>query len=281
MEPVSFTIGVAGLAGLFSTCMECFDYIQLGRAFGKDYGKCLLRLDAAKLRFSRWGEATGVASTSQVVDRLALPKEDFRLAESLLQQIHDLFEDTEKMSIRYQKHAALDSSISDALAVCDEEIDLSLQDLQLHSQLRAITSRRQKSTGLVQKARWALYEKKKLDTMISDITEFVDRLVDLFPDVKESQTPLCKSELYTIGDAQDLVKLKAIAGTDDQVLQSCAEAELARRGHVVTDWKAEDQTEVWIGDENGSGVESKGHRVSKFSASGSSKVRIGNNNKGQ
>ena len=37
-----------------------------------------------------------------------------------------------------------------------------------------------------------------------------------------------------------------IARADDEVLQSCAEAELARRGHVVTDWKAEDRTEVWV-----------------------------------
>jgi Prion-inhibition and propagation len=64
MEPASLTVGVVGLAGLFSACMECFDYLQLGQAFGEDYGKCLLRLDAAKLRFSRWGEAMGIALSS-------------------------------------------------------------------------------------------------------------------------------------------------------------------------------------------------------------------------
>jgi hypothetical protein len=281
MEPAGLTIGVVGLASLFSTCMECFDYIQLGRTFGKDYGKCLLRLDAAKLRFSRWGEATGIASTSQVNDRLAVSEPDFRLAESLLQQIQDSFEDTEKISRRYQKHAVLNSPTSDALVVYDEKIDLSPQDLQIHSQLRAIASRRQKTTGLVQKTRWALYEKKKLDAMISDITEFIDKLVDLFPDAKESQTPLCENELSSIGDAEDLTKLKDIAGADDRVLQSCAEAELVRRGHIVKNWKAEDHADVWVGDENGVGVESKGHRVSEFSVSGSAKVRLGNNNKGQ
>jgi hypothetical protein len=96
--------------------MECFDYIQLSRSFGKDYGKCLLRL-----RFSRWGETTGVASASLVNDRLAVPEEDFRLAESLLQQIQDSFEDTEKISRRYQKHAALNNSTSDTLIVYDKK----------------------------------------------------------------------------------------------------------------------------------------------------------------
>src|SRR2546421_4016159 len=236
MEPVGLTMGVVGLAALFSACMECFDYVQLGRAFGSDYGKCLLRLDAAKVSFSRWGEATGIASASQVADRLVVSERDLRLAESLLQQILDSFEDAEKISTRYRKHLQLDNPNSEALAVCDERNDLSVQDLKLHSQLRAIASRRQKTTGLVRKARWALYEKKKFDTMISEITEFVDKLVDLFAGVKTSLVPLCEQELSTIADARDVAKLNVVAGTDDTVLQSCSEAELTRRGHRVTDW---------------------------------------------
>lgn len=87
MEPASLTVGVVGFASPFSTCMECFDYIQLGRAFGKDYGKCLLRLDAAKLRFSRWGEAMGIALSSQTRGTIVVPDKDFQVAQSLLQQI--------------------------------------------------------------------------------------------------------------------------------------------------------------------------------------------------
>jgi hypothetical protein len=117
--------------------------------------------------------------------------------------------------------------------------------------------------------------------MIDDITDFVDKLVDLFPDAKKSQTPLCPKELLTIGDTTSLTRLKDIAGADDQVLQSCVEIELARRGHIVTNWQARNQADVWVGEENGVGVESKGHHVSKFSVSDSAKVRVGNNKKGQ
>lgn len=123
-----------------------------------------------------------------------MSEKDFRLAESLLQQTQDLFEDTEKMSRRDEKHATLCRPTSDALVVYNEQDDLNSQDLQLHSQLLAIASRRQKSTGLVRKARWALYEKNKHDGMIRDITEFVDKLVDLFPGVNKSQMSLCKDE---------------------------------------------------------------------------------------
>lgn len=272
MEPASLTIGVVGLASLFSTCMECFDYIQLGRAFGKDYGKCLLRLDAAKLRFSRWGEAMGIALSSQTRGTIVVPDKDFQVAQSLLQQIVESFEDAEKVSKRYQRHTELESPTSDVLTVYDERTGLCRRDLNLHSQLRAMASGRQISTGLVQKTRWALYEKRKFDTMISEITEFVGKLVDLFPIAKESQIPLCEVELLAIEDAQDLATLKTLAGPDDDVLDQSVEAELKRRGHVVKNWNAVDNADVWVGDENEYGIESKGHHVSKFTVSGSAKI---------
>ena len=73
-------------------------------------------------------------------------------------------------------------------------------------------------TGLLSKARWALYEKKKLDAIINDITDFIDKLVKFFLDAKKSQTALYEKELLTIGDTINLTRLKDIIGADDQVL---------------------------------------------------------------
>jgi Prion-inhibition and propagation len=280
MESAGLTIGVVGLAGLFSTCMECFDYIQLGRTFGEDFGKCLLRLDAAKLRFSRWGEAVGLAVVSQGNNPIVLSQQDYNVAQSLLQQIADSFEDTEKIAKRYQRHAEMDSSTNTALTVYDERTDLKVQEAKLHFQLRSIALRRQKSTTLTQKARWALYEKRRFDILISDITDFVDQLVNLFSVARESEMALCQAELYTIKDEEDIVTLRSVVEPDDNVLQRCIQEELVRRGHAVTDWKAGETSDVWIGDENAFGVESKGHLVSKFEVSGSAKVRVGNKNTG-
>ena len=70
LEPVGLKIGIAGLAGAFTACVDCFEYIQLGRQFGQDYGNCLLKLDVAKLRLSRWGVAMGLGPelTSQATN---------------------------------------------------------------------------------------------------------------------------------------------------------------------------------------------------------------------
>jgi hypothetical protein len=37
MEPLSLALGVAGVAGLFSTCIECFDIVVAGKGFSEDY----------------------------------------------------------------------------------------------------------------------------------------------------------------------------------------------------------------------------------------------------
>jgi hypothetical protein len=48
------------VAALFNNCVDCFEFIQLGRRFGSDYERCQLRLDIAKTRLGRWGEAVKV-----------------------------------------------------------------------------------------------------------------------------------------------------------------------------------------------------------------------------
>lgn len=59
-EVFGIIAGAAGLAGLFTPCVECFEYIQLGRRFGKDYEACQIKLDIVALRLSRWGVLVGL-----------------------------------------------------------------------------------------------------------------------------------------------------------------------------------------------------------------------------
>src|SRR6266536_261991 len=97
MESAGFVVGITGLAGTFISYVKCFDYIQLNRNFGADYGKCLLRLDAAKLRMSRWGESLRFESNSGRDFKIAVSKEEYKIAKSLLEQIMNIFEDAEKI----------------------------------------------------------------------------------------------------------------------------------------------------------------------------------------
>jgi len=36
-DPVGATLAVLALAGLFTVCVNCFDFVQHGRSLGKDF----------------------------------------------------------------------------------------------------------------------------------------------------------------------------------------------------------------------------------------------------
>lgn len=60
MEIAGLSIGIAGLAGLFSTCLDVVERIDSYRDFGVDSRAIVSQFDADKLLFQRWGEAVGV-----------------------------------------------------------------------------------------------------------------------------------------------------------------------------------------------------------------------------
>jgi hypothetical protein len=281
MKPTGFAIGIAGLAGAFTACVDCFEYIQLGRQFGQDYGKCLLKLDTAKLRMSRWGAAMGLGPEPHLKPQMSASNEEIRLAQSLLKQILESFEDAERISERFKKHTSMQNANSDELLVCNATSDMDSDYQRLHLTMRELALKRQKGTSIRKKAAWALYEKKRFEGMIEDVTGFTSHLVDLFPTAQDDQRALCKTELSAINKSQDLVLLNNIACQNDQMLSAEITQELDNRGHNVTDWKADGSSKMWAGDENAFGVNSKGHNFARFTVSDHADVHLGNKNKGR
>lgn len=82
MEPIGFTVGIVGLIGTFTACVDCFDYIYIGRRLGRDYETSMIKLDLIRLRFTRWGEAAGLnqideaVASSQIKQRLVVRDKD-------------------------------------------------------------------------------------------------------------------------------------------------------------------------------------------------------------
>lgn len=56
-------VGLAlALASLFSTCVECFGYIEAGRSYGRDQEILLAKLDVEKTLLLQWGDRVGILS---------------------------------------------------------------------------------------------------------------------------------------------------------------------------------------------------------------------------
>ncbi|GKT50512.1 vegetative incompatibility protein HET-E-1 [Colletotrichum spaethianum] len=60
MEPVGLAVGVVGLAGLFSSCLEAVEKFDSYKNFGRDSRSLATLFDADKHRFEQWCRAVGI-----------------------------------------------------------------------------------------------------------------------------------------------------------------------------------------------------------------------------
>ena len=157
MEPVSFTVGVAGLVGTFTACMHCFDYVRIGKRLGRDCETAIIKLDVLRLRFMRWGETVGIQSlddetttVAQLKQKLNIHDEGIKTIQRTLGQILVLFEKSARASKKFALNIANDAS---GLEEIDPE-STTVRDL--HEKMRDLATQRQKDSTTGQKISWAL-----------------------------------------------------------------------------------------------------------------------------
>lgn len=291
MEVAGLAVGLAGLAGLFSTCIECFDYVELATTFGTDLGTCLLRLDVARLRLSRWGVCAGLAITNgngmQIPARvpLSMQEDDYRVAQQLLEHICNAFAVAEKMSARYEVQttslAVRPSAVHGQLALPEQEerdgvlLDSSVR--RVHTSLTELARGRQKQASLLRKTRWALHDKKRFEKLIDVIHDSVQSLIDLFPaPAVEQMRQLSRVEASGLASGEDVQLLAQVCSADDTILSEALQRECTIRGHFAHDWDISGQARVRIGDRSMGSNARTSHTASKFVVTDSAEVWVGN-----
>jgi len=243
-EPFGIVAGAIGIAGVFSTCVDCFEFIQLGRQFGKDYQTSVLKLDIARLRLTRWGKAVNINCDPNVQHVMATKKE-VDTAKDVLEQILDLFRESERISEKYKPKAK-----PGELELYNPTNDLEPTVLALHNKMRELAIRRQKGASLKQKTAWALYQMKNFTRLVQDITELVDGLEKIFP-VEGRRRQLVEIEITEVQDEPSLAAIKEAAEDVDIVMQETATTAIENlaAGHVFRNIKAEGDAKIRDGDE--------------------------------
>ncbi|KAJ9644105.1 hypothetical protein H2199_003973 [Coniosporium tulheliwenetii] len=229
MEPASLATGIIALAGLFNNAVDCFEYVQLGRKFGKDFQTSLLKLDNARLRLSRWGQSIGLSGDLQDVQTLnqtLVSAENVKKADERLSQILELFADAEGVSAKFKSRTKPDDA-----TLLEQGTGAGLDPVaaSLHQKMRELSIKRQNQTSLRQKTKWALYEEKHFRRLIEDTTDLVDGLVELFPAAQVAQRNLCEIEVSEMGTDESLSVLKDVAADQDAYLEDAVLKAIERR----------------------------------------------------
>jgi hypothetical protein len=237
-EAAGLAVGVVALAGLFNNAVECFRFVQLGRAFEKDFKTAQLKLDACELRLSRWGASLGLNRSLRSADITAQTfgtEADVTHADDLLNQIVELFAEAEGVSKRFKDRAKPNS---DQLALCDPHVALNTTALVLHGEMQKLSIKRQGNAGVKNRMKWALYEEKRFGRLLDDIKELVDNLIQLFPAGHAAQEKLCEEEASALAQNAEAALLKEIVSKQDKLLElfldkALGHAERSQPQHVV------------------------------------------------
>ena len=275
--------GALSVAALFNNCVECFEYIQLGRQFGQDYERCQLKLDVVRTRLGRWGQAVDINHDARFATNTP-NDQTAQLAKTHLEAIVHLFQSLEKKSKTYEITAT-----SDDLAVLGDT-NLTPRALDLHNRFGDLARRRQKRTSLVKKSKWALYEAKNFGKLVAEASDLVDDLEKLVA-VENVCRNLAELEVEEMEDELSLRLLNDAASDIDATLSQVVIEKIGRivGRNSVQDLRTEENARVRVGDEVSEVVAVRGisfaykptNSAGRVMATGRSRVHIGNSISGK
>jgi hypothetical protein len=208
------------VAALFNNVVDCFEYIQLGRNFGTDYQTCQVKLDIARLRLSRWGDAVKINNDDKFTD--VNPNNDqVRTAKNTLEQLLNLFGRAYTVSSNFKFVAG-----EEGLALFCPSTNTKQGVLELRNTMR---DHEQMTTSLSKKISWALYKQKSLNQLIDDIEKLLDGLEAIFPQ-QESYRRVVEIEIDEVGEEPSLQALPKAAQETDSLFREAANRRLEALG---------------------------------------------------
>jgi hypothetical protein len=164
METAGLVIGTLTLTALFETCMTCFDYIDTGRQYGKDYQRFAISMRSLELRMSRWWDVAGL----QVNIARSMSEDAERHIKDLLGEIYSDLQDAQERAHKY-----------DNPVMTGDDGSVRLETLADRFQRRA--NIRQKRTPLGKVIKWALRDQTKCKRLIRDIKNAIEELEGVLP----------------------------------------------------------------------------------------------------
>ncbi|MCJ1384321.1 hypothetical protein MMC17_007437 [Xylographa soralifera] len=205
MEVTGLAVGVVALASLFTTCVECWNYIDTARSHGHDYELLATKLEVEKTRFLIWGDTIGLLKPDN-------NGRDVRLESPLVEEaikgcltcIRSIFTDSKALSSRYgllEKDLA-DVKIDSASLSSNQLLKFKASYKQFQARAKGV----QQKTSFLGKTRWAIHDRPKFGILVDDLRGFIDSLKD----ITDSMTTRTLQQRAIAEELEFLPDLKAL-----------------------------------------------------------------------
>ncbi|KAK4060935.1 hypothetical protein Trihar35433_9860 [Trichoderma harzianum] len=206
MDPVGLAVGVIGLAGLFSTCLDLVKRVDSYKHFKNDEQTLAAQFVSFRLRFERWGKVLGLG-----LNQAAL---------SLSQDRHEALEDTETLETVRKIIDIIREILSDQ-KLPNPPVNLSL----VRSLTEPFRPRKEKLS-------WALKGKAKREAQVELFGKLIQHLYHLVPIETLSRTATVNGNQSPNTTAQIDSSWKTEVRDTLQRLEGKAHAETRRELHA-------------------------------------------------
>ncbi|KAL6721444.1 hypothetical protein ACLMJK_000547 [Lecanora helva] len=174
-EPIGLALSGISVAALVNNCIECMELLHLGQNFKKDYQMSNIRLTLLRARLITWWKALNPAEESGRPSLLPKHWEDHQ---------YDVLKCLLGIKMRFEDSCQLEQKYGVRSVQIDQEPFLGRT--RPHRGLRDIAkildSTRFISDGQVpigKKIAWAVFDKKKFDTLLTELKELIEGLESL------------------------------------------------------------------------------------------------------
>ncbi|GKT57156.1 TPR domain containing protein [Colletotrichum tofieldiae] len=242
MEIAATAVGVLGLVGLYSTCIEMLDALSSAARYGIGRELLQTKIEVERVRLMIWGDSVGLADIELFVGKKEPTEDDLAGVDEGLQRtaLRDAvaglltcflrtFEDIEDLQKRYglaprgQPGTAAASSTAAgpenaAKQPARELLTSTFRRTYARFQDRAATSQKQ-ATHLT-KATWAVADEKKFRALIGELRAINDSLTSLLPAVRDRSRVRMRAEIM---QATDVAQLQSLVEASDDARDIVAE----------------------------------------------------------
>lgn len=215
-EVAGLALGVAGLFGLFTSCIDAFELVQLGRTKDRDLLLLHQKLESQKARFVLWGQSMYLDSEKRCL--LRDNNMAYRATERTMQQADSLFREGTDLAARYGLREKQNSEMP------SDTHDVSHRPLQkipgrfrttrtLASRLRRVTKQAPDQSP-VKVMRLSIVDQSRFSCLIQHLQELVNDIESLADSIEglDRRRKMAEEEIASIEEAE--LEVAAAMGDD-------------------------------------------------------------------